>query len=222
MSGTSRQQIRLSQQFMNDMDGKSGVYFVTARRTFEALEKDPDDKMLVKVGLAQNLSHRLNSYLLCWPEGMYVFGIIFTSNKDAAKRTERSIHGYLNIKGKYYVSSSSRDEEWFEISKSEISKILKLMEANSTTNYPNDYPKEKLRNKRVFLYTGIYDLGPTNEILVIANEQVGQDRVKPITSDLKRELDKNLRDATPSSPLFSDIKPKKPTKKGNKVSSYAY
>ena len=96
------------------------------------------------------------------------------------------------------------------------------MEANNTTNYPKDYPKQKIRNKRVFLYTGIYDLGPANEILVIANEQVGQDRVKPITSDLKRILDKNLRDGTPLSPLFSDIKPKKPTKKRKEVISYAY
>ena len=95
MAGTTKELVRKSVDFFKYISGNSGVYIITSTDFYK---KDENEKMLVKIGLAKDLGNRLNNYLLCWPTGLYVFGIIFTKNEDYAKRTERSIHQYLNIK----------------------------------------------------------------------------------------------------------------------------
>lgn len=206
MAGTTKELVRKSVDFFKNISGKSGVYIITS---IDFYKKDDNEKMWVKIGLAKDLSNRLNNYLLCWPSGLYVFGIIFTKNEDSAKRTERSIHQYLNIKNRYIVTYQSHDEEWFELSKNEINYLIDLVEYNKDTKFHNLYPNIDMRNKKVFLFNkiDIYDQ------LIIANEQVGQDRVKPMDIELKNLLEYNFMKYRDTHFIYTGSRPLKPTKK---------
>ena len=104
MSGKSRQNSRKSRTLLTSLQKKSGVYIITS---IANMVKSPSKTMLIKIGIAKNLMHRLDSYLLYWPKGYYIFAYILTNNINQARRTEKSIHKYLVTKNRYHRSPHS-------------------------------------------------------------------------------------------------------------------
>jgi len=112
------------------MEGRSGVYFLSN-------EYKPTGYFLVKVGVAVSnqepgvakryggLRRRLESYLLCYPRGYYLFGVL-TTRYDKAFKVERSIQQYLTGKGRKAVFPHSHIEEWYWLRADEISNIIEL------------------------------------------------------------------------------------------------
>lgn len=146
----TRAEERRSETFLSSMDKKSGVYVIAPRDAVDGLPAsrgkiDMSKQFWVKVGLGKNLRHRLESYLLYWPHGFYVFGVILT-NKGSARRiatfestttragvVEESIHQYLRAKGRHMVSGHTHSEEWFELSLKDIDTMLATVSTNLTT-----------------------------------------------------------------------------------------
>jgi hypothetical protein len=126
---------------LNSIGGKSGVYFISYDHP-----SSPTEKFLVKVGLAVNkprfdgkkskrgLKSRLESYLLCYPTGFYIFALMFTNPKSASL-LERQIHSYLAGKGRKADYPHSRVEEWYNLSLIDIQKIVLIHRHTHTLNY---------------------------------------------------------------------------------------
>lgn len=85
---------------------KSGIYFVS----YENKSKN----CLVKVGMSNDLWKRLDSYLLYYPTGYWVFGL-YTCRKNQVHQLEREIHSYLISKAYLteHDDSHSHGQEWF-------------------------------------------------------------------------------------------------------------
>jgi hypothetical protein len=219
MAATQIEANRASRALFNQITGKAGVYFIAPISHWDKIQYDPDDKMKVKIGLAGNskngnLAGRFNQYLLCWPDGFYVFAIIQTSTKPAARATERAIHEYLNGKQKYIVTGHSHDEEWFSISKKEIDNIVDMLHHNKNTKYPKDAGNA---GKRVFPYKQILNLDPflmKGQISpkLVANVTIGQSKIGAMKKTLIRTLDRNVKQKGAHTVQTSVLKPKKSTK----------
>lgn len=182
-----------SAKFLQTVKGKSGVYFVTSKNFYEPSKNNVDAKILVKIGLAKDFDHRLNSYLLYWPTGVYIFDIFYTT-KSSARTLERSIHEYLNNKAKYIVSQHSHTEEWFLLSKQEIKKTIKLVTSNANTKFPDDYiirrdrRKVNLKGQKIFPFKKHEKVN----LLLVGNLSKKCDRIKPLSDSLKKLLDTNM------------------------------
>lgn len=173
MSGYARQQMKASRTILGQLTKKSGVYFITI--------DDPEEKtQLIKIGMAENMEHRLNAYLLCYPRGFDLLGFIFTHGKEAATRLERSIQGYLYSKGRYIVTGHSHDEEWFELTMNDLENLFLLLDVNKDV-------KDK-SGKLIFPYTHIV----AEKFRILANQQIGSERVAAMNTDVKRILDQNV------------------------------
>jgi len=220
MAGTLKESNRKSRNLLEKITGKAGVYVVTPLANWNEVGKDPQDKMHVKIGLAGNskkgnLAGRFNQYLLCWPNGFYVFAVITTSTKDHARTTERAIHEYLNGKEKHIITGHSHDEEWFSLSRAEIDDTLNMLRHNQYTRYSSDHPKRP--NKRVFIYTEILNLAPFQTPhdpapKVVANATIGQCRIKPMPKSIIRGLDNIAKSQGVMTIRTSTKKPVKTTK----------
>jgi hypothetical protein len=205
--------VEMSRKLLGYLENRSGVYFVAPQAAWDGIGKDPTESFLVKIGLAENMEHRLNSYLLYWPEGFYIFGMVSTRDTQSARRTERAIHAYLNQKGAYYVSEHSHDEEWFELTLKQISKLMEIMKLGKKVRYPKDYWHKDMRGKQVFLYNEII-IETEYPILLKANRQIGRARVKPIGKSLKVLLDERQAKVGILSPISTrDHIPKKTKKR---------
>jgi len=109
-------------------EGKSGVYVISP-------SCDIRDAFLVKVGLSRKvidpisgkphggLGRRLDSYLLCYPMGFFLFGVLQTKDQDAIK-IESSMHSYLVSKGFQTSFTHSRRHEWFHLKLNEIFELI--------------------------------------------------------------------------------------------------
>jgi hypothetical protein len=200
-----------SQKFLSNVKGKSGVYIITSSDIKNSLG-NIDDQILVKIGLAGDLDHRFNSYLLYWPNGIYIYDIFYTT-KQHARQMEKSIHEYLNKKAKYIVAQHSHTEEWFQLSSHEIDKLVNLIKRNKTTLHKENYliktkkGTTNLKGKLVFPYR----LHERVHLLITANLTKGTDRIKPMSTNLKILLDKKLI----KSPVRTEIK--KPKKSNNNL-----
>lgn len=216
MTSESRKLTKLSHSFFSSINNHAGVYLITSKSYYENAQKTNQDKILVKVGIGTNLEHRLNSYLLYWPEGIVVWGIIFTKTKKKALEVEKVIHGYLNAKGKYIVTGHSKDEEWFMLSEPELKVLFNVVKANKDTRYPKSWNPRELRGRRVF---GYEEVSPISKMFLIANREVGSHRVKAIGKELKGLLDRQYKEQNKKKNkpkpnlLLTEQKPKKKTRK---------
>lgn len=125
-------------KLLKSLEGKSGIYFIS-----QELPSSPTEKILVKIGLAvakpqynykkskRGLKSRLESYLLCYPRGYNIYGLMLTTPKNASP-LERQIHSYLSGKGRKADYPHSRIEEWYHLSLIDIQKTI-LIHKNSFT-----------------------------------------------------------------------------------------
>jgi hypothetical protein len=109
------------ENFFKDWEGKSGVYFLSPYYD----PNHPQEKYPVKVGMSRHsteefdrtdvyggLGRRMDSYLLCYPKGFYIYAVIECDRKDAYT-VEKTFHEYFTTK-KYQVDDfHSHREEWF-------------------------------------------------------------------------------------------------------------
>ncbi len=157
--------------FWNSVKGRNGVYMLTCP-FFETKKAN-----LVKIGLGVDLAHRIDSYLLYYPKGVYVFHVWLTSSKEQSGQLEKSIHMYLNSKAKYVRSDHSHTEEWFELTDLEIKFLITLVADNSDTKDDS--------KKKVFPYV---DSLPVNELITL-NPRFRTERIKPMAKSLKTKLE---------------------------------
>ena len=117
-----------SNQLLIDLKNKSGVYFISQ----DPVPQNDEDMMLVKIGIGLNqkfgsdISNRIQSYLLYWPRGFNIFGIILT-HRDAARDLEKTIHALLLDKGRKMDPTEykhSHIEEWFYLTRREIYQLI--------------------------------------------------------------------------------------------------
>jgi len=174
-----RYERRKSSEYWKKFEGKSGVYIITSKEEFEREGSDTDALMYVKIGLANNLRHRLESYMLYWPRGFFVFDVFYTKNKRNARKLEKSIHGYLNWKATYVDEKHSHSEEWFELSRNNISSVTKLINCNKNTRYNSIrvLPFESYESVQWMFCSNLF--GASN-------------RVKPMNRDLRDVLEGNI------------------------------
>jgi hypothetical protein len=117
-----------SNTLLKDLNKKSGVYFISQ----DPIPTNEEDMILVKIGIGiykpegSDISKRIQSYLLYWPRGFYIFGIVLTTPK-AARDLEKKIHAFLRSKNRKMdqdIYKHSHIEEWFYLTRKEIYKLI--------------------------------------------------------------------------------------------------
>ena len=114
---------------LENFEGKSGVYFIAPT----IHDRDP---FLVKIGMSKTvtlddnplkrkggLGRRLDSYLLCYPQGYYLFAV-FQTQAAKAYPLEKFIHQYLQGKGFKTVFDHSHSEEWFRLTMTQLRQFI--------------------------------------------------------------------------------------------------
>lgn len=116
--------------FLNYLNGKSGVYFIT-----NELPTNATQRFLVKVGMAQSvldfdrqvrvggLKTRLEQYLLYYPRGYHIFGL-YVTQYNRAYEVEREVQSYLAGKGRKSDFPHSHSEEWFLLSRNDVRYVI--------------------------------------------------------------------------------------------------
>ena len=170
--------------WLQEMQGKSGVYIISFNRPASVSER-----FFVKIGMAKHVKRekpaqgrapressmrtRLESYMLYYPTGYYIMGIVHTQRPSQAKPLEREMHEYLTAKDRHIsveYPNSTHTSEWYWISVEEIDVLLHL--------FAHPLPS----NKAVYFYRTPYKLS-TN----VADGKF-RHRVKPMTEEQKVEV----------------------------------
>ena len=175
---------------LKKISGKSGVYIVTSSLTRKEV-KDPEESFLVKIGLAKDLKHRIGSYQLYWPQGVYIHFLVTTA-KRKAREVERVLHSYLRDKIRHVERAHTHTQEWAFLSIKDIEKLKSLLEANKKTKYPKGTvvkrsgKKVKLSNKKILPYTEII---PVNMNIAVSITTRVKERVPFLPANIKKLLD---------------------------------
>jgi hypothetical protein len=185
-----------SRLFFSSVASKTGIYFITN----ENVSNIPRTKRIrVKIGSAEDLAKRLDSYFLYWPKGYYLLAYITViPYKKRVVTTERFIQQYLTFKRRYLCTSHSHDEEWFHLSKIEIDKLLLLLEMNKGTKYT--VPTDKL----LFYYNKIRNFTTIPHFLCSCRN-LSSNKVKALNSKIVALVEKNTNQII----SMDDSKPKK-------------
>jgi hypothetical protein len=145
-------------------EGKSGVYFISYQfdedNEFFPTFENPGERIYVKVGMSEakttdsrglprqpsqytgGLASRLDSYLLCYPEGFSVF-VVYQTKRDDARWFEQTIQQYLTRKGFKADFEHSHIEEWYFMTPYEILATISYFTnhfASTITNQVFEYP----------------------------------------------------------------------------------
>jgi hypothetical protein len=218
---SSKSSSKSSNDFWSQVDKKSGVYLITSKEYHHdfpsnlpsdlpsdkgnALSLGPglplpkkkvqDRRTLVKIGRANNLRHRLNSYLLYWPMGVHVYSIFFAP-KAKVGELERSIHRYLNSKKCYVISDHSHTEEWFTLSHQELRILVRTVLLNAETKYPSTGSyyltkrgtKINLSGRNIFPFTSHWSV----DRLLVSNPPSATNRIKAMEEEVKRLIDETI------------------------------
>ena len=111
----------------------NGVYLLSNIETCPLIPADGATKdrknipRLVKIGKAYNLQERIDSYLLSYPNGLYLYGYIETKTDNQARIVEMFLHNYFRMKGRRYRLEGRKHthyNEWFVLTPAEISEFL--------------------------------------------------------------------------------------------------
>jgi len=164
-------------EYLTNLEGKSGVYFISP--VFDPDEKD--DRVLVKVGMSQHqvrmspskrdprnlvqesyggLGRRLDSYLLCYPAGYYIYAVLQTralmhgTNKSMPWELEKWFQGYFTSKNQKTEFPHSRTEEWYNLTRREVlGTIAGYFRAVEDGAIPNYVTKSEIYEEPLFLNT---------------------------------------------------------------------
>lgn len=130
---------------MESLENKPGVYFLSpydssCENLVQLNLKNKKDYLLIKIGNSKNLQSRLESYLLYYPLGFKLFGIILTNvpeNETLYTEVENFLHAYLRNKRRNICLPHSRKNEWFILSLYDVERLLQLIKNNfeKTTVY---------------------------------------------------------------------------------------
>ena len=109
--------------------GKSGVYFISPYYNDRMSE---NDRVYVKIGMSaisrdelqiknkqSGLGPRLDSYLLCYPIGFYVYAVL-TTPAAYAYSVEKMFHEYFTGKQRKADFEHSHREEWYLLSRRDV------------------------------------------------------------------------------------------------------
>ena len=123
---------RNSVELLANVAKQPGVYIITSYSNYcmaymQNPERPVTEEMFVKIGLAQDMNHRLNSYLLYWPAGIIAFSIFQTDTLNDAQTLEKNIHKYLVAKQRHVVSEHTHTDEWFSLTMQEISNLIQTI-----------------------------------------------------------------------------------------------
>lgn len=114
--------------FFDPFEGKSGVYFISP---FFNPSTPNRVEVLVKIGMSQHktdemtlrnsggLASRLDSYLLCYPGGFWVYAVLQTQRQFAYK-VEKFFQTYFTNKGRKTQYKHSKTEEWYNLSLNDV------------------------------------------------------------------------------------------------------
>jgi hypothetical protein len=190
MAARRRADVTNSRRLFRTVSNRSGVYMIAPAEEWDRVAGQRANRtMLVKVGLAKNLEHRLNSYLLYWPRGFYVFGILFTDSVARARVLEYNMHAYMNMKGWYEIADHSHDEEWFHISYETARAVMGVVQAGASVR---DHD-----GRTVFPVADV--VKPEQPVLVTANASSRRPRRFRLPQDVKRAIEESyLADAPPT------------------------
>lgn len=141
--------------FLSNWEGKSGIYFISPY--FD--ESQPDNMCQVKVGMSKHrrgqaghpdfrkrrpyggLGRRLDSYLLCYVQGFYVYAVL-ECKREKVYEMEKYFHQYFTGKNLQVTNQHSHREEWFMISRADLFTTI-----NATINtYPNVFQNVQIFN----------------------------------------------------------------------------
>lgn len=124
--------------FFKEWEGKSGIYFISPY----LVEDLPDNMYPVKVGMSRHrlgnpadpnpnrrrpyggLGRRLDSYLLCFPYGFYVYAVL-QCPREAVYQVESTFHQYLTSKSRGMAQTHSHREEWFHLTRDEVYSMIR-------------------------------------------------------------------------------------------------
>ncbi len=119
--------------FFEKWEGRSGLYFLSPY----FIEQQPDERYPVKVGMSRHrsgrsddpdarrrgpyggLGRRMDSYLLCYPTGFYVYAIL-QCDRQYVYRMEKFFHQYFRGKNFHSQEQHSHREEWFGLTRDDI------------------------------------------------------------------------------------------------------
>lgn len=107
------------QQFVSTLRRATGLYFLSP-----TLPPNKQTLFLVKIGLAwTSLTQRLEQYLICYPEGFYLYSLAFCE-PDVVHELERQVHQYLRTKGRGHEYNA----EWFYLTIQDLHILLRLLQ----------------------------------------------------------------------------------------------
>ncbi len=127
--------------FLETLNEKSGIYMISG----DDYHQSPD--VLMKIGKAKDLNHRLRQYFFCYPGGFYIYGVILTlklpviPKATSAHQTEQTIHAYLRHLNLNILQKHGRSGEWFLIQAPDVQKVFLIaLSVASETGFANPPP----------------------------------------------------------------------------------
>ena len=146
---SSQKSLNVLRENIDDAD--SGVYFISDNTNII----DKKQKLRVKIGRAINLYHRLDSYLLCFPDGYSLLGFLTTRNKKDSIRLETML---LRYSKKKYGSINHKlihghSSEWFRMNLNDLKDIFRTIKSNAKTVKRKDeklFFPHQLENWQIF------------------------------------------------------------------------
>ncbi len=135
---------------MNDLVStlgkKGGIYFLSYT--------NQHGKNLVKIGCStRELWRRLDSYLLYYPTGFYVFGVYVCKSRTsgkAIKKLESEIHAYCNGKNFNPRHDHSHSSEWFEFD--QLASLYSVLEDSVWINEDIIEKRQSFEQSPFFFY----------------------------------------------------------------------
>jgi hypothetical protein len=195
MSSSSKTQ----QNYLKSIHARSGVYIITQYHP----GKVPNKKIDVKIGLAEDLHGRFGNYLLCFPQGFYVFQLFLTVDVKQAYRLERSLHQYLVAKYKFLTKHHSHSEETFRLTPTEVEILIATVKANTGRVFvKGDDKVSGLDQEGLTIFP---HLKYKKAIFLDENLAMGGTRIKSMKLSLKDFIDGNLK----KKPILTSVTKKK-------------
>jgi len=177
---------RDSVELLANVAKQPGVYIITSYSNYcmaymKNTERPATEEMFVKIGLAQDMNHRLNSYLLYWPAGITAFSIFQTGTLKDAQTLEKNIHKYLVAKKRHVVSEHTHTDEWFSLTMQEISNLIQTIIAARDI---------QMENARVFPFQQHVAANQfISATLTKHRKHVRASRIAPMDPELKSRID---------------------------------
>jgi len=103
---------------MTHLQNTAGVYFMSPTLvTSQTLG-------LIKIGMAKkNLAQRLQQYLICYPNGFYLYGLVYC-DPDTVLALETEIHNFLRAKQRGHEFNA----EWFYLTLTDLQVLLRIIQ----------------------------------------------------------------------------------------------